>query len=154
MDSYRLEKLATLQIQLPDENAEIEPVPTSAGGSKPEPAIDRLSNILRAFNDQFGNITWDHTDRVHGLITRDIPNGVASDTAYQNAMKHSDKQNARIEFQSALGRVMNGVLKDDTQLFKLFADDESFRRWLTETVFALTYEPAGPASLPQHEGVR
>jgi type I restriction enzyme, R subunit len=31
-------------------------------------------------------------------------------------------------------------LKDDTQLFKEFSDNESFRRWLTDTVFALTYE--------------
>lgn len=35
---------------------------------------------------------------------------------------------------------MNGVLKDDTELFKQFSDNESFRRWLTDTVFGLTYE--------------
>jgi type I restriction enzyme, R subunit len=35
------------------------------------------------------------------------------------------------------------VLKDDTELFKQFMDNESFRRWLTDSVFALTYEPAG-----------
>ena len=35
---------------------------------------------------------------------------------------------------------MTAVLKDDTELFKQFSDNESFRRWLTDTVFALTYE--------------
>ena len=37
---------------------------------------------------------------------------------------------------------MTALLKDDTELFKQFSDNESFRRWLTETVFAITYKPA------------
>jgi type I restriction enzyme R subunit len=35
---------------------------------------------------------------------------------------------------------MNGFLRDDTELFRLFSDNESFRGWLTERVFGLTYE--------------
>ncbi len=141
MDSYRAEKQAAVKIQLPD--AEIAPVPTTGGGHKPEPELDRLSNILKTFNDQFGNIQWTDTDRVHKLITEDIPNRVAADTAYQNARKNSDKQNARIEHDKALARVMRAVLKDDTELFKQFMDNESFQRWMTDTVFSLTYEPSG-----------
>src|SRR3989441_12418677 len=85
VDSYRIEKQAAVKIQLPDADAEIEPVPTSGGGHKPEPELDRLSNILKTFNDQFGNIPWTDADRIHKLITEDIPNRVAADTAYQNA---------------------------------------------------------------------
>lgn len=140
MDSYRVEKLAVIQIQLPDEDAEIEPVPTTGGGHKPEPELDRLSNILKTFNDQFGNIPWTDADRVHKLITEEIPAKVAADTAYQNAKKHSDKQNARIEHDKALGRVIIELMKDDTELFKQFSDNEGFRRWVTDTVFGLTYE--------------
>ncbi len=140
MDSYRAEKKAVQRIQLPDTDAEIEPVPTSGGGRKPEPALDRLSNIIKAFNDQFGNIPWSDADRVHKLITEDIPSRVAADTAFQNAKKNSDKQNAKIEHDKALARVMTAVLKDDTELFKQFMDNESFRRWMTDTVFKLTFE--------------
>jgi type I restriction enzyme, R subunit len=140
MDSYRVEKQAVMQIQLPDADAEIEPVPTAGGGGKPEPELDRLSNIIKTFNDQFGNIPWSDADRVHKLITEDIPNRVAADTAYQNAQKHSDKQNARIEHDKALARVMTAVLKDDTELFKQFMDNESFKRWMTDTIFGLTYD--------------
>jgi len=142
MDSYRVEKQAAMKIQLPDADAEIEPVPTSGGGRKPEPELDRLSNILNTFNDQFGNIPWTDADRVNQLITVEIPARVASDTAYQNARKNSDKQNARIEHDKALARVMTAVLKDDTELFKQFSDNEGFRRWLTDTVFGLTYDEA------------
>jgi type I restriction enzyme R subunit len=144
MDSYRVEKRTAVKIQLPDEDAEIEPPPTSGSGFKPEPEMDRLSNIIKTFNDQFGNIPWGDKDRVDRIITQDIPSRVAADTAYQNAKRNSDKQNARIEHDRALARVMAAVLKDDTELFKQFSDNESFRRWLTDTVFALTYEPSSP----------
>ena len=143
MDSYRVEKKAVMKIQLPDEDAEIGPVPTAGGGHLAEPELDRLSNILKTFNDQFGNISWLDKDRVDRLITLDIPAGVAKDTAYQNAQKNSDKKSARIEYEKALIRVMNGVLKDDTQVFKEFVDNESFRRWLSDTVFEQTYDRLG-----------
>ena len=103
MDSYRVEKQAAMKIALADEDAEIEPVPTSGGGGKPEPELDRLSNILKTFNDQFGNIAWTDADRVQRLITEEIPAKVAADRAYQNAKKNNDKQNARIEHDKALG---------------------------------------------------
>ncbi len=140
MDSYRVEKKAVMKIQLPDEDAEIEPAPSAGGGRRPEPELDRLSNILRVFNDHFGNTSWADRDRVQRLISEDIPNRVAADTAYQNAQKNSDKENARIEHDKALGRVMIAVLKDDTELYKKFSDDEDFRRWLTDAIFDLTYQ--------------
>ena len=140
MDSYRPEARATIAIDLADENAEIEPVPTGAGGGLPEPEIDRLSNILRAFNDQFGSVEWKDADKIRQVITEEIPAKVAADTAYQNAMKNSDKQNARIEHDRALSRVIVGLLADHTDLFKLFSDNPSFKKWLGDTIFTETYQ--------------
>lgn len=54
--------------------------------------------------------------------------------------KTSDRQNARIEHDKALKRVINALFKDDAQLFKQFQDNDSFRGWLTDTVFGMTYE--------------
>ena len=139
MDSYRVEKKAAMKIQLPDADAEIEPVPTAGGGYKPDPELDRLSNILKTFNDQFGNIPWTDSDRVHKLITEEIPAKVAADSAYQNARQHSDKQNARIEHDKALRKVMTDLLSDHTQLFKEFQDNDSFKKWLSDTIFRVTY---------------
>lgn len=39
---------------------------------------------------------------------------------------------------------MIAILKDDTERFKQFSDNESFRRWLTDTIFAITYQDPGP----------
>ena len=142
LDSYRVEKQAMQKILLPDEDAEIGPVPTSTGGSRPDPELDRLSSILRTFNEHFGDIQWEDADRVRQLIIDTIPSRVAADTAFRNARQNSDRQNARIEHDKALMRVMTAVMRDDTELFKQFVDNASFNRWLTDTVFSLAYEPA------------
>ena len=141
MDSYRVEKKAAVSIQLADKDAEIDPVPTPGGGHRPETELDRLSNILKTFNEQFGDILWEDADRVRRLITEEIPTKVAEDTAYRNARENSDRQNARIEHDEALRRVMTTLINDDMQLFRQFTDNEGFRRWLTENVFGLTYTP-------------
>jgi len=139
MDSYRAEKKASMAIALPDADAEIEPPPTSGGGRKPEPELDKLSNIIKAFNDQFGGLFGD-PKAVEKRILEVIPPKVSADSAYQNARQNSDRQNARIEHDKALKRVITAMFKDDAQLFKQFQDNESFRRWLTETIFGMTYD--------------
>jgi type I restriction enzyme R subunit len=140
MDSYRVEKRAAQKIQLPDADGEIEPVPMHGGGGAREPELDRLSNILKAFNDYFGGIEWQDADRVRRMITEHIPQKVAADTAYQNAKQNSDKQNARMEHDKALARVIVSLMKDDTELFKQYSDNPDFKRWLADTVFGMTYE--------------
>ena len=133
MDSYRAEKKAALKISLPDEDAEIGPVPTTGGGRKPEPELDRLSNILKSFNEQFGTLFTD-ADRVAKRIKDDIAPKVAADQAYQNAKKNTPNT-ARIEHDNALARVVVSLLKDDTELYKQFFQNESFRRFVTDMVF-------------------
>jgi type I restriction enzyme R subunit len=125
-----------LEIALPDQEATIDPVPLG----KPEPELDRLSNIIKAFNDQFGSIEWKDADKIRQVISEEIPANVAADKAYQNAKKHSDRQNARIEHDNALLRVMNDILADNTELYKQFSDKKSFRKWLEDTVFGVTYK--------------
>ena len=143
MDSYRVEKQAMQKIVLADEDAEIGPVPTQDAGGRREPELDRLSNIIAAFNDLFGDIAWEDNDRVRRLITEEIPSRVAVDTAFRNARENSDKENARIEHDRALRRVMTSVMKDDTELFKQFMDNEGFKRWMSDTVFGLAYDRPG-----------
>ncbi len=142
MESYRVEVRSSMNIILADQNGIIDPVPTSAGGHKPEPELDLLSNIIMAFNDQFGNIDWKDADKIRKVITEEIPERVAADKAYQNAMKNSDKQNARIEHDKALQRVIIDLLSDHTELFKQFSDNPAFKKWLSDTIFLATYSEA------------
>jgi type I restriction enzyme, R subunit len=143
MDSYRVEARSTINIALSEEEGEIGPVPASGGGRMPDPELDRLSNILREFNDLFGNIRWKDEDKIRKVIAEEIPAKVSADKAYQNAMRNSDRENARIEHNEALERAVIELLSDHTELFKQFSDNPSFRQWLSETVFSMTYEAPG-----------
>ena len=40
----------------------------------------------------------------------------------------------------ALGKVMQHLLKDDTQVYKQFVENESFRRFVGDMVYAITRE--------------
>ena len=142
MDSYRAEVQASMNLTLADEDAELGPVPTAGGGGKAEPELDRLSAIIKAFNDLFGNINWKDGDKIRTVIAEEIPKKVAADPAYQNAIKNSDKQNARIEHDRALSRVMVELLADHTELFKQFSDNPFFKKWLGDTIFGVTYQSA------------
>ena len=101
--------------------------------------MERLSGIIREFNDRFGNIEWKDQDKIERLIAEELPAKVAADRAYQNAMANSDKENARIEHDKALERATTEILADHTEFFKQFSDNESFSRWLREMTFAATY---------------
>ncbi len=142
MDSYRPEVKATMAILLDDADAQLDPVPTSAGGSKPVPELEKLSDIIKTFNDLFGNIDWKNADQVRNMIIS-IPATVSRNKAYQNAMKNSDKQNARIESDRTVRDTVTDMLNDNTELFRQFADNPSFKRWLTDMVFDLTYNTQG-----------
>ena len=108
MDSYRVEKQAAYRtVQMSGRGLERSSrSPPTAEGQKPEPEMDRLSNIVREFNDRFGNIEWKDQDKIEKVIAEELPSKVAGDRAYRNAMANSDRQNARIEHDKALGRAM------------------------------------------------
>ena len=144
MDSYRVEKQAVLKIALEDKDAEIEPVPTDASGHKSEPELDRLSNILKAFNENFGTLFAD-SDRVAQRIRDDIAPQVAADAAYQDA-KANTPHTARLAHDQALGRVMQVLLKDDTQVYKQFVQNDSFKRFVGDMVYAIASQRWLPPS--------
>jgi type I restriction enzyme, R subunit len=136
MDSYRVEKKAAMKIALADENAEIGPVPVENGGQKPQPKLDRLSNILKTWNEHWGTL-FNDSDRVFKRITDEVAPKVASNPAYQNA-KMNTPHTAHIAHDKALEKVMQTFLKDDTEVYKQFVENESFRRAVTDMVFEIT----------------
>jgi type I restriction enzyme R subunit len=142
MDSYRVEKQAAQKLLLPDEDAVIAPIPVAGGGTRAEIELDRLSSILKSFNEQFGTL-FEDADRVAQRISEDIAPKVAADPAYQNA-KLNTPQTARLEHDRALAKVMLDLLKDDTEVYKQFAQNESFKRFVADMVFGLTSGGATP----------
>ena len=142
LDSYRNEAREAVAIKLEDEDAEIAPVPTGKVGHIVEPEMDPLSHIISEFNDMFGNIQWNDADNVQRQLLQ-IPAMVSHDEKYRNAMKNSDEQEARTESERALQQVIFSIMADNMELFKQFQDNPSFKKWLTDMVFNLTYNKEG-----------
>jgi type I restriction enzyme R subunit len=81
-----------------------------------------------------------------------IPEMVSKDKKYQNAMMNSDEQEARTESERALQQVIFSIMADNMELFKQFQDNPSFKKWLSELVFNLTYNKEGrPYEIRQQE---
>ena len=142
LSSYRNEAQEAIAIKLEDADAEIAPVPAGKVGHIVEPEMDLLSKIIMDFNDMFGNINWNDADNVQRQILA-IPEMVSKDKKYQNAMKNSDAQEARTESERALQAVIFSIMADNMELFKQFQDNPSFKKWLSDLVFNLTYNPEG-----------
>ena len=70
-------------------------------------------------------------------IRDDIAPKVAADEAYQNA-KENTPHTARMAHDQALAKVMQHLLKDDTQVYKQFVENESFKRFVGDMVYAFT----------------
>jgi len=86
-------------------------------------------------------------DRVAKRIRDDIAPQVAADAAYQNA-KENTPHTARMAHDQALGKVMQHLLKDDTQVYKQFVENESFRRFVGDMVYAITSQVATGQQAP------
>lgn len=136
--SYRTHQSGDRSLQLGDEDAVLEPMPDSRSGGKPEPEMDSISKILADFNDMFGNIEWEDRDNIERQV-RALPAMVRKNEKYQNAIKDSDKQNARVECDRALATVMKVLLNDNLELFRQYSDNTEFRTWMTNMVFRETF---------------
>ena len=149
LESYRNEARESMSMKLDDSDSEVTPVPTGNAGHIVEPEMDLLSVILSDFNDMFGSIHWNDSDNVRRQIL-EIPAMVSKDEKYQNAMKNSDEQSARLESERALQQVIFSIMADNMELFKQFQDNPSFKKWLSDLVFNITYNKEGKPYTPQN----
>ena len=140
LESYRNEAGAAMKIVLEDENAELAPVPTGIAVGPREIELDPLSVIISDFNDRFGNIVWNDKDNVLRQI-REMPRMVSKDERYQNAIRNSSRDNARLESDRALLETILAIMNDNMELFKQYQGNPSFKQWLSDFVFNATYRP-------------
>jgi type I restriction enzyme, R subunit len=95
---------------------------------------------LKQFNENFGTL-FDDTDRILKKIKDDIAPKVAADPAFQNA-KANTPHAARLANEQALAKAMQLLLKDDTQVYKQYVENESFKRFVKDLVYELTNDAA------------
>ena len=87
--------------------------------------------------ERLSSIHWKDAAAIETAITQKIPKLLASDQAYQNARKHSDPQNIRIEGELAIERAIAAILSDYIELFQQFTQSADFKARLTSFVLTL-----------------
>jgi type I restriction enzyme R subunit len=141
MESYRPEKQGTEKITLAADEGFVSPIPVVVGGGKPEPEPDTLENIIKAFNQRFGDINWTDKDKVNEILTQQIPADMKKDLRTMDAITTSpDKQNAKISSDNKVDELMQQYLFTQTEIFKKFTTDQDFQRRYKEFIFDTLWE--------------
>jgi type I restriction enzyme, R subunit len=135
VDSYRPSNQGIVKIQLVNEHGVVEPIPVTLKGGKPEPELDTLENILKVFNQRFGDIEWSDKDKVHKILVEQLPSEMEADSETMNAIKYSDKQNAKITSDKKIEDLMQQYLFTHTEIFMKFMSDQDFQRRYKEFIF-------------------
>ena len=143
LESYRAEAQEQMSLALADEDGEVKPVPISGQIGIPVPDVELLSDILHDFHEVWGGgklFPPEHEEHVAEQIAS-LPQAVRKVAEYQNAMQHSDAQNARVESDQATQKAVLETMSTGIELYRAFTGNESFKNWLLREVFEQTYEP-------------
>ena len=107
-----------------------------------------------ALGDQADDEEEDYEDQINRIIEsrkmldnasyfafiNHLPGQVLEDEAYRNAKMNSDRQNAQIEHDSVVRRLITAMVRCQTELYKAYSSDADFRQWLNAEMFRMTYQ--------------
>jgi len=133
-DQLRVVAREDAKIELENQDAYIDPVPTGGGGGVSEPVPEKLSIILDEFNQLFGAIDWQYPDDVRQQIL-ELPEQLVQNEAFRNAARFSDQDTAQMECNSALQDIIIRNMAAQSELSRYFLENEQFRAFLTDRVF-------------------
>ena len=133
-DKYRMVKEEERQLVLENENAEVKPVPVGLGMGIPQPEMEALSNIVKDFNELFGNIDWKNRDEVQRQIN-ELPKRIASSVDFVNAVKNGDRQVAQITFNDDMVAIVAAMLEEKTEFVQTYFNNPDFQNFVNARVY-------------------
>jgi type I restriction enzyme, R subunit len=143
LSSYGLERTKlNITIGLDDSATELDPQnpnprSTHGGGGEKDP----LDEIIKAFNEKWFH-GWDATPEDQRIKFITISKHIKAHPDYQaKVADNMDTQNRDLAFKKILDEVMNQQRKQELELYKLYAKDESFYKALYDTMKRITDNP-------------
>lgn len=133
-DKYRMVKEEERQLVLENENAEVKPVPVGLGIGMSQPEMEALSNIVKDFNELFGNIDWKNRDEVQRQIN-ELPKRIASSVDFVNAVKNGDRQVAQITFNDDMVAIVAAMLEEKTEFVQTYFNNPDFQNFVNARVY-------------------
>ena len=137
MDSYRAEMKKTIALELDDTDTPLDPANPAGGAGGYESELERLSAIVRSFNDIFADADFTDADRVARQATGPMMDGLVEDDRLRRIAASTDPQNQRIEFDLALKDAVNASWMDNLELFDKLDKDPQFQSAFGEHMFRL-----------------
>jgi type I restriction enzyme R subunit len=134
MDSYRLQLESTTNVVL-EQGEDLMPIPTEMRGGKNDPEIDKLSNIIKTFNERYGT-EFEDADKVRQMA-ENIAADVAKNNELINSIQHSDDQNARITSDKIVGEELLKHITTNFDLYKLYSDNKEFKEDFSAMMFGV-----------------
>lgn len=139
LGSYRNEIQQTMSLVMEGDSGIVSPTSTATAEGKRKPEMAGLDDIVKEFNDRFGNIRWSDTDSVRKAI-ESLPNRVSNNVNFQNAVKsNAGREKARNESDEALMNEIMSMIDDNFELFREYTDNVEFKEWLSGNVFQQAY---------------
>jgi type I restriction enzyme R subunit len=138
-EHYKSVKQDEIDFKLTDEDSVINPIPVSGGGSMPTPDLDKLSSILQDFNAMYGNINWEHPEKVVEQI-KSLPEKLAKTESFAKAVRRNDNQNAEIEAGEILVGLVAEILNEETEFARYYLDHGDFKALVNQRVFKQAYD--------------
>lgn len=137
-DSYRVQLVKSENIVLEGQG---ELLPSNADGSSKiqEAELQELSNIIKEFNEKYGNIEWGEDDKIAETL-QNIKDDIVKDSDFIDYSRNSDKQNLKIEFERLLQDKMQEIIDTNFLLYKQFSDDSRFRERITSKMFEIVMD--------------
>lgn len=141
LDQMQVTKLGDAKIALENTDAEIESIPMGKGkGSKSEPEMTKLSDIL----EQFNGINWQNIELAKQQLD-ELPNRIKGDEAFVNAAKNSNKATAQQQFNSSMLMVVANMLNENTEFCRQYLDNPEFMNFINDRVFQNVYQQVNSA---------
>lgn len=96
---------------------------------------DFLASVL-----SYPNAGWERLSILLNFLVPKLPAPMEEDLA-KGILESIDMDSYRVEKKAALMRVMGPLLRDDTEFYKQFVQNESFRRFVTDRCSELPWRP-------------
>ena len=138
MDSYKIQLETVGKINIASEG-QLKPIPTEMRGNSKETEMDKLSNIIKSFNDRYGNTLFGDEDKVKRTF-KQLTEDVIADDEFIKSTENSDRQNAKITFDQVLKRKFQDKITTDFDLYKEFNDNKEFRDDISLKLFELVVQ--------------
>ena len=141
--TYGLERTnISKSIGLDDSDSEVDPQnsnPRGAHGGEEE--VDPLEEIIKTFNERFFQ-GWDATPEDQRVKFVNLSRHVRKHPDFAKKVANNrDTQNREIALNKILDDVMSEQRKQELDLYKLYAKDESFKKAFTDTIKRMVEEP-------------